>query len=1534
MRKPIVSLLVAASVATGLSYALQRVAGSQRAPQAIAVKTTDADPSKRVSADIRPYRGHQHGNVIDASSVTQPESAPMRVPGDGTTIYGSLIYSTTGSYAGIYSFKASENPAVQLTIPFNEGYEANGGGTAGNGKYYFNSYVYTPEMGYTFSTFLVYDFATGSLTKTIHSFMDSSFDQSQITHDMTYDPVTGTIYAIAYTKEVVVEGIMEKFVPALAVIDDYTGFASAVGATPGLIAIACNNAGELYGVTKNGKEGPSSLYRINKTTAECTLIGATGLNPEYVQSMTFDPVTDKLYWAETEVNGTSGLYQVDLATGRADKITAFANDEEFTGLYIPQPDVDAGAPAAVTDLTPVFANGALSGKLTFTVPTKAYDGTGLSGAVTADLLVDGALYKTLTVQPGAAASVDLTLTEGLHSANIQLSNGKGEGPRTGLAWYVGIDAPAAVGDLRLEADGANHPVISWTAPTTGRNSGYIDPAQLTYTVVRMPENAVVARDITATSFTDLSSFDTAEVYYTVTPSCGGRVGVEASTATGVFGQGSDLPVTYSFDTADDFRLTTIIDANDDFDAQYTWGGWVYGPDFTWANTADNGCLVYAYSPTSAADDWAILAPFQAVAGHKYRITFNVKVSSDAETLTVTAGNAATVVAQKVVTGPTKYTNRGEYQTYTAEFTADTDGNCYIGFHCTSAKKAGYLYIDDVTVDEVPETSAPAAVSDLTVTPGAAGALTATISCVAPRLTAGGANLSSLTAVTVFRGNDNTPLHVFSNPTPGATLSWTDTEALQGYNTYRVVASNAAGQGEKAVATAYIGYDLPEAPGDFTLVETDGQPVLTWSAPQQGLNGGYINPDELIYRIRRSDGSLVASRATGTTFTDPSMDPTFQDFIYYQIEAVSAAGAGDYALSNPIFYGQPYTGDFFESFSDAVVRTNPWVTYRIKGSSQLWNPRSQGYSPYCAPADGDGGLLVFEATSGHAGDEGRIVSPKIALGDMDVPLLSFVFYHNLDEDTAMGGDQFQDRMTPEILLPDGNFVALTAEPIYVDEPMYETGWYMYRFNLTPFKDYDYIQLSFHGYASFANDIHIDMVSVESNVEYDLMAYTFNAPAAVKAGRDIDYRLSIYNQGLRAADNYSVKLYEGDNLIAQATELPTIYSGSMATIDITVPTTLDDEGRTLSVYAVIDWADDTEVDNNTTMTVNTDVTGPDVPEVLNVNAAVTGNTVNLQWTDANALHVDDSFEDYTAFSIDRIGDYTTVDGDGGLTYTFAQINYPNSGDPMAFMVFNPAVLGITTILPEWAAATGDQVLAAFSACDDSGSPIDSDDWLISPVVHGATEVTFKAKTANYEWGLETFEVLYSVSGTEPADFRQLSGSLTAGADWDEYSFTLPADARYFAIHYTSNDGFVFYVDDLQYIRRMAHGQMVHTGFKVYRDHTEIAILGTDDRSYTDAAVADGNHQYAVTALFGKYESKPVLVEAEVGQSGVGEVASDIKLSVADGTLVANGSEAFELTVTNVAGVTVYAGVGHEAYSVRLTPGVYLVRTADVTRKIVVK
>ena len=1486
-------------------------------------------------------RGRLHNaSVTTAAGATSPVLHAM---GDGTTIYGSMIYSsdwngTSGDY-GIYSFTAGAYNKPQK-VASTSSYHANGGGTYGNGKYYFNSYVYTDEMGYTFSTFCTYDFATGTMTKSTQGMLDEGFDQSQITIDMAFDPTSSTIYALGYIAVDMAEGMLYKYYPALSTVDDMTGFVTPIAKVPDLIALACSQSGELYGVSSGAG---STLYRINKETADVTAIGPTGLNPEYVQSMCFDPVTDRLYWAEVEYNGTTGLYEVDVNTGKASLITAFAAHEEFGGIYIPAPQVENGAPGRIDDLKAEFTADSHSGNVTFTAPSRTFAGATLTGEIDFEISCDGN-YSELKAAAGSRVSIPLTLDEGLHSFTVTASNASGPGPRNGLSFYVGLDAPEAVHNLKLTANPGGSATISWDAPQTGRNQGFIDPALLTYTVTRS-DGTIVADNIDETTVTDPVNASADKYSYTVVPFCDGREGIAASTDAAVLGSGTSLPATFGFDSADEFALFTVIDANNDYDAQYHWGGWLFSSDFPAVANAedvgygDNPAAVYGYSPDNAADDWLITPPFTVQEGKKYKLTYSMWTRGDKEILEVTAGPHNTVGAQSVITPATTYSHK-DRRKFEQVFTASASGNYYAGFHITSGKKKYYLFIDDINIDEVPDENAPAAVTGLTVTPAPEGALSATVTFSAPALTASGAPLASITSIEIYRGNDNTSIHTFTNPEPEAELYWTDNTPLHGWNTYRVVAYIGSSAGEKAQESAFVGTDVPLAVTALTAEETDGAVKLTWTAPAGGQNGGYINTDELTYIIYRlgDDEALLTRSAQGTSYTDDALDGSaMQRFLYYEVVPVSSAGIGDWALSEHVIFGDPYKGAFRESFADAATQNNPWLTYTVKGKESGWNLRSQGYDPLCGPIDEDGGLATFESTAVQSNTEGRLVSPKLDLSSLQTPYFSFWMYHN---DTSGSGswlgedaDPYLDALIPEIQLPDGTYVAL-SEPILADDANVGTSWMNYVYDLSAYKNQPYVRLSLHGVAKGGQDINVDMVELYNQLQYDLGIQTFTGPSQLRAGSPAKYSVTIYNDGARQAENFTVSLKINGEVYTSVTGT-VIKPNTYATVDFPIDFSDYEEGTTLSIQAVIDWALDEYAANNSSNVITTTIKGALLPEVLDINATLAGDKVTLSWNAPDAVRMNDSFEDYSSYDIENIGDYTLLDLDGAYTYGFSDIYFPNTGVPQSFMVFNPVELGIVTHESSIFGAafdprTGDRVLAAFGAYGTANN-----DWFISPAVHGGRTVRFYAKSGDFAQGVDKYEVLYSATTISPSAFTALSEVVTTGNTWELHEVSLPANAKYFAIHCVSDDGFVLMVDDLEFIEKRTECIHAHTGYNLYCDGTLIATLPASATSYTTDAPASGEgHTYTLTATYeGNRESGAASVRVGAA-SGIDDVsAASLRITVEESDIVVSSTEAIDVTVTNAAGINIFSGNGTDIRCTVAT-GAYMVSAGNTVRKVIVR
>ncbi len=183
-------------------------------------------------------------------------------------------------------------------------------------------------------------------------------------------------------------------------------------------------------------------------------------------------------------------------------------------------------------------------------------------------------------------------------------------------------------------------------------------------------------------------------------------------------------------------------------------------------------------------------------------------------------------------------------------------------------------------------------------------------------------------------------------------------------------------------------------------------------------------------------------------------------------------------------------------------------------------------------------------------------------------------------------------------------------------------------------------------------------------------------------------------------------------------------------------------------------------------------------------------------------DDSFEFYEDFAIANVGDWTLTDVDLKLTYGFTGITFLNTGVAKSFQVFNAAATTppiVPSATSDWSARTGDRHMVCFAA---STAPPVNNDWLISPqITLGSTNtVKFWAKACDATYFQERFSVWVSTTGTDVADFVQISTgafTTTPNITWAEYTYNLAASYDglpvYIGIKCTSPDMFGFAIDD---------------------------------------------------------------------------------------------------------------------------------------------
>lgn len=1387
------------------------------------------------------------------SSIVITTSAQVAAP----TLYGNLIYTRSwgnedASNAGIYKFTADASGDVSLAYrPENTNIYANGGAVYVDGKYYVLTHV--PNTGkIQKNTLYTYDADSWTLLEQKEAPLTTS------ANDLTWSPVDGKIYGVFLnaTSSGYVFGtldVTDGSVETIKVLDlKYNNMPMS------MLALAADSNGDIFGVGCDG-----NLYRFDRATGDHTLIGDTGFRPAlWNQSGCFDFTTKEMYWAACNAD-VSALFKIDIETGAATKVRTFSDDEEFVGLYSTSGIADIEGPQSVSDFTVTLDGSALTGSISFTLPSATIAGAALSGNIDYTVEDNGAVLLQGSAAAGSAVNREVTFTEGVHSLIVYASQGDNRGASVRTAVYAGNDSPAAPASVTAAKDG-DKVTISWTAVTTGANKGYIDPAAVTYTVTRMPDGKIIAESIAATTCTD-SELPSAlgDYTYDVCAAFSGKTGPSASSGTMTLGKSFEAPLAFNLTTEDDFKFFTVIDANNDAS---TW---------EWSR---NGTMC-RYNRNNDSDDWLITPMITLKAGYRYTITLEMRSGNGrtAETYDIMAGNAPTAEALTIPVVEGASLADTKRNPHTVTFTPDTDGNYCFGVHCTSPKYQYSLYVYTFAIDEPVSLKAPIASETVSATAAPGGVLEATVKAIAPSTAVDGTPLASLEKAEITNLTTGRLAGTVSNPAPGTEISVEDKAAANGTNEYSVVFFNAAGKGYAAKTSVYVGEDTPADVTDVVLRQTGDKAVLTWKAPTEGKNGGYINPANLRYRVL-----LVSTKAdvvTGLdecTFIDESQETETQHALQYTVFASNVAGESAGLNSNLLTFGRPYDAPFAESFAEGKETMAPWTTVQEGSGYPDWSASTKSIYDDTDPSqDADLGWMKY-ASKGTI----SLQSPIINISPLNRPVLKF--WHKATDEGA-GSVSLDVRASA-----DRGVTWQTLKTIDVSE----TGWAQLSADLTAFKGCQTLQIAFRASTSDYQDMYLDNIRIADHVDKDLGITSFTGPTSLDAGSTGRYSLRLVNNGSTVASGYNVSIFGNDRLLTIAKgEDIAAYAAAVLEIDVTIPVNFTET----ELKAAIDFAGDEFGPNNEAVLAVT-ATEPRFPTIGTLTATSEGSGIKLSWSrpaeERNPSAVIDDLENLTAWDFGgvtdtnprgSIGDYTVYDADGKSTVVVASYyTQPNAYEPMAYQVGKTAEPGNYTDLNlknnGVNARSGYYSLIAWGAVEGASS-----DWLILPELFpGETKISFWAHAAAMGWGAspdEKLEVYYSTSGNDIADFVSLGEPVAVPAGFESdsekgfrfYEFQLPDNAKYAAIRVElsteSNKAVV--IDDICFTAASLPMESLEIkGFNIYRDGEKIGTADTEE--YLDQT-ATGNHVYNVTTSYHLGES-PFSNDAEAAVSGIEDVVID--------------------------------------------------------------
>lgn len=1427
------------------------------------------------------------------------------------TLYGGVTFQNVWSEGntpyGIYNVTSSQTDIVV------EGPKASYGGVLVDGVYYaVDGFSF---WGMVFVTISAYDVESGE--------MIGSYDgavENMTYGGMAYDATTGNVYGIGLTAD-----------GSAMQLAKYEFSESACTVTPiaalegNWNSIACDSQGQLYGISYAGVTSgddfevtESHLNKIDKTTGAVILIGETGALPKYLSSATIDTKTDRMFWNVCAPDETSCLCEVDLTTGAATELFEYAQGDEIMGMYVPAPAAEAGAPAECQNVSVNFPEDNLAGTVTLTTPSTNFDGSAGSGELIVTVMANGEQVGTAETTYGKAVTVDVDLTlmgAGMYDFTIFASNEVGEGPKTKVKKvWVGADTPEATTATLTYANGNME--VSWLPVTASVNGGYFDAANLTYTVKRA-DGSVAAEGLTTTTFTEavaepatLTSY-----YYVVEAVCGELVSAPAQTNTVVLGA---IVPPYSCDFESGIDGWTILDAN--------------GDGKTWMES--QGAIRVSYNSSLDMDDWLITPPVKLEAGKAYNVSFQAKSNGTSfpERIEVKYGKANTAEGMTETLVPATDLTTGEWVDFAQMLAPEEDGTYYIGFHGISDADMFYLWLDNFQIEAGVSALAPGLATNLTATPDASGALKCTVAFNAPDKTMNGQTLSSLTKVELLRGDE--VIETFDAPAVGAPLSYEDTAAPQGNVTYTVIGYNDEGAGLKASVTTFVGFDLPSPVESATIqtTDTEGQVIVSWTPVTTDINGLTLPAGEVTYKLVKAEGNAlvtIAENLTGESYTYQAVAAGEQDFVQVGVQAVTSAGEGDLAATDMIPVGTPYNG-LSESFLDGTLNYI-WGLRAINGGT-VKILTDESFKDLTSQ-DADNGFIAIQAGGIDSGAD--FFSGLISLDGIENPGLVFYTYNIVGEQ----GDADENEIAVSVkeLGQDEWTVIMPATSVNDLCPGVANDWGRVSVSLGAYAN-KVIQFQITGVAKTFTYTLLDNIKVGSILGHDVAATAISAPGKVKTGENYTVGVTVANEGAQVAEAFSVELYADEELV-ETKAVETLETGKSTNVSFerTMPALATEP---VTYFAKVVYAADENAENNQTSSIEVVPVVSNLPVATDLQASNVEAGIKLTWNEPNLEggvpeEITDDFEDGESFAAEY-GNWTFVDGDNSAVGGFQGIDLPGIAAGTAtgsFWIFDNTSESFNA---SFDAHSGNKYLFALFRYDDGTT----DDWAISPELTGdAQTISFYARSYSTSYP-EKITVYYSTGSKETSDFIEVEGSTVSSVpgEWTEYSYNLPAGAKYFAIRSWATSSFMLMVDDVTYTPAGVTANLEIAGYNIYRDGVKINDAPVADCEYIDSNVEVGTqYTYVVTVVYtDKGESRGsdevVITREDVSVDGIGDGAVSIKAE--NGKVVVLNAEGLDVVVAAANGAVVYSGAGELKTEVAVANGVYVVTAGKTVRKVIVR
>lgn len=1356
--------------------------------------------------------------------------------------------------------------------------------------------------------------------------------------DMTYDYTTNTLYAIAddYPETALMKiNLKEKKLEYVSNFE-YVFF-----------TLAADNKGDLYSMTSDG-----SIYKLSKSSADAELIseGSDYLNG--LQSMDYDFNSGKFYWLTTRY-ANCRLVEITPETWERKDIGSVGSSQ-IIGLFTGYTNALPTSPASPLNLVAYPAEeGEFFCKLEWTNPTTTFEGGPLvSTGMTANIYRNGTNIATIdNVEAGLKMEyTDNGPQAGIQKYRVLLTNESGEGMFSDVYTYIGPDVPTCPVNVNATANG-NEITIVWDAPEGSVHNGWVDKERLTYRVVRNNDNKIIVENLQETTVKDNIEGGYAGYVYTVTPIVPAGEGESAESNVVFAGMASGLPLETSF--TDEDELNT--------------GGWVTidqdGSGSSWviSDRLGKGLGAEAYLNKSYdASDWLISAPVSMAEGEVSEIMFDVYTAYyPKETLEIYFGTGTNPEDLQLVKSLT--VSGGYYSPVKVQEmlpVVEADGIYHLGIRYASPKNtySGYgVHINNLNWKSVKEGTVKGVVScngtpleGITVHMGdylavttadgeymfervEAGSYTISVNTTGYRLSEKDVTVGIGSQVVCDFALEELPKYTLSgticdsegNPITGAVFS------LGGYTSYSTISDNSA----FSLDDVYEGsYTLTVKKNNFVAYSEDivvnGNKNFSISLDYDNIAPFYVNAE---YDGKKTNISWEAPLSVNELSYDNGVP-----------DKMMLYGSDELAVFGSIYR------------TPAIVREVKWMTLPVEDIS--------------------GGINIYIFALDEDGDP----TDRMLFSAIDVPT----------EDNQWNTYRILEKVVAEngfILAISSNNGARIAVDNGQDNSIKDNrNTQCYNINYRAYYDYRFMDDTSTPDACFMLRAVCENIEPENatkpNVEYKL--WRVEADDASIADESTWFALADGTKELSAIDTqapsgsyvYAVKaVYPVNKLVSEPTFSSVININMAATVTVNV-TANSDAGHangasvTLendnNIYSAVVSGNKVVFENVAkgkyqinishngfeSITETCDIEGEDYDFnfefMLNQKLDIAQNVYiqptekpenwNLMWNIQPNLRDNFDGDDHQDFEINPKGNigWTYIDNDNKETYGFGSTVFPHMREKMAAITFNSSMttppLGINT------AYSGERCLAFFAAketVNEVGDIVinESDDYLISPMLHPFKEFKFSFYARTYEESAgyrERIRVGYSTTNPDIESFVWLDEEyFYVPLEYTKYEYAIPADAKYIVLNSHSISNFILLVDDIfvgvdDLVEGCEYTPVNVEKYNVYLDGKLVAE--TTENSFMLENIPEGKHEAAVTQVFATGESAKLGIDfVSAGSNLDNAVTVDTYAYVSNKILYIEG-EYKNAEVCNTAGMKVADVYGKQSADVSFLPdGIYLVK-----------